>query len=543
METDPAHPSRLLRIASACAVAAALGWWLVLAVRQVADGGFYSDDYGIQWDWNRFPYWESVEVQAQVMGAKPLLAFLLPTSYEVLGTDPAGHQALAAVLALASAGAFYLVLRALRFEPRDAVPVALLALLFPWVSSVRLWPTGSLNNFAVLLLFAGILVALRTLPPPAGDASPDASRRTTGARGLLLHLPATALYAAAVLTYDATAAVAAGAWLLYARIGGWRATWPRALMDVVAVGAAAIWTREHTNKYIAGLADQIAHVPDIARGGAELIAASLVPAAVPIEMQAALTVAVLAIAGALIAAAALRGGSRWPLVAAASVAALALCWAIYIPQAFYTPTFRGIEDRVNIVAVYPAALLVWSVLRGAGSLLPRGGYALAAAGAAAIAIAYGVHDTRQQSDWAEAAALQEPVLEAVERAEAPDGTLVLTFGHPAETAPGVPVFNASWDLHPAAQVLTGADIHTYPVFEGAELKCARDSFTVQRLPTPLYEVILIAQRGTPRTFPYGAVIFVDAASGRTEVIRSREECERALRLFRPGPHRGTELVG
>ncbi len=522
---------RAWRIAGLAAAGAAIAWWLVLAVRQISDGSFYSDDWAIQWDWDHYGYWESVETQTRVMGAKPLLAFLLPTVYQVLGTDPAGHHVLAAALALATTATFYFVLRALRFEPRDAVPVALLALLFPWVSSLRLWPTGSVNEFAVLLLFAGILVALRTLPERTAPTSGGVTR------GLLLHLPATALYVAAVLTYDATAAVAAGAWLLYVPLGGWRATWPRALMDVAAVGAAAIWTREHTHKHVADVADQIAHMLDIARDGADLIGASLVPAALPAEMPAALTVAVLAVAAAVLAAAAVRGGARWALVAAASVGALALTWAIYVPQAFYTPTFRGIEDRVNILAVYPAVVLVWAVLRAAASLLARDGYRIAVAGAVAIAVGYGVHDSRQQREWADAAALEAEVLDAIERAAPPEGSLVLTFGHPAQAAPRVPSFNQSWDLHPAAQLLTGKAIHAYPVFTGAELRCALKGVAVDRLPTPLYWTIDIKPRGTPGVTAYSSVVFVDVGGGRHAVIRSRAECLAALREFPPGPWR------
>ena len=66
-----------------------------------------------------------------------------------------------ALLTLGCTVGFYFVIRGLRFPPKDAIPIALLALLFPWASSVRLWPTGGLNNFAVLLLFAGFLIALR----------------------------------------------------------------------------------------------------------------------------------------------------------------------------------------------------------------------------------------------------------------------------------------------------------------------------------------------------------------------------------------------
>jgi hypothetical protein len=515
------------------AVAAVVGTWLFLVARQIADGGFYSDDYGVQWDWAHDGYWGAVDTQFDALGSKPLLAFALPAPYAVFGSDPTGHHVLAAALILATVVAFYFVLRGLRFGALDATAITLLALLFPWASGVRLWPAGSLNNLAVLLLFAGLLVALRGL-------------RVAGPRGYLIHLAASALYAASVLTYDATTVLAAMLWPAYIWLRGWRTAWPRALMDIAAVGAAAAYTAANTNKNVAELSDQLAHVPEILREGANLIAASLVPAFAPAEVSPALAAGILIAAGAVLAIAALHGraagagsraGLRWVAVAAVSLAALALCWAIYIPQAFYTPTFRGLEDRVNVLALYPAVVLVWAILRSAGGLVSRNGYPVAVAAAIAIVIGYAIQDGRQERDWADAAEHQEPVLEAVERAPAPEGSLVLTFGHPAETAPGVPVFNASWDLHPAAQLL-GKPIHTYPVFEGARLKCSDESLTVQRLPTPLYRVIHLDQRGTPRTFPYSRVVFVDAETERHAVIRTREQCLDALSSYPPGPWRG-----
>jgi hypothetical protein len=515
------------------AVAAVVGVWLFLVAQQVADGGFYSDDYGVQWDWAHDGYWGAVDTQFDALGSKPLLAFALPAPYEVFGADPTGHHVLAAALVLATVVAFWFVLRRLRFGAPDATAIALLALLFPWATGVRLWPTGSLNNLAVLLLFAGLLVALRGL-------------RVAGPRGYLVHLGASALYAASVLTYDATTVVAAMLWPLYIWLAGWRTAWPRALMDLAAVGAAAAYTAAHTNKHVADLADQLAHVPDILREGADVIAATLLPVSVPAEISSALTAVVLAAAAAVLVIAALRargpggGGSRegrrWVAVAVVALGALALSWAIYIPQAFYTPTFRGLEDRVNVLALYPAVVLVWAILRAAGGLVARNGYPVAVAAAIAIMIGYAIQDGRQERDWAEAAEHQEPVLEAVESLSPPEGALVLTFDHPAETAPGVPVFNASWDLFPAAQLL-GKPIHTYPVFKGASLKCSADSLTVQRLTTPLYRVIHLYQRGTPRTFPYSQVVFVDAETKRNEVIRSREQCLDALSRYPPGPWR------
>ena len=361
-----------MRIAASVAVALALGFWLLIVVRQVADGGFYSDDWAIQWEWHTYGFSEAVSRQFDILGAKPLLGILLIGSYEVLGTDPARHHLIAALLTLGCTVGFYFVIRGLRFPARDAIPITLLALLFPWASSVRLWPTGSLNNFAVLLLFAGFLIALRGL-------------RVEGPRGVLIHVAATACYVASILTYEVTTAVALFAWTAYAWLGGWRAALPRMALDVPAVAAAAIYTEQNTNKHVASLAEQLRHIPDIAREGGDLIAGTLLPVSIPAEISPALTAIVLGAALAVLVLAALRSrapasadgrraGIRWPIVAAVALGALALCWAVYIPQAFYTPTFRGLEDRVNILALYPAAVLVWAVLRSAGSLLGRNGY-------------------------------------------------------------------------------------------------------------------------------------------------------------------------
>jgi hypothetical protein len=379
---------------------------------------------------------------------------------------------------------------------------------------------------------AGFLIALRGL-------------RVGGPRGLVIHLAATACYVASILTYEVTTGLALFAWTAYAWLGGWRAALPRMALDVPAIAAAALYTREHTTKNVESLAVQLRHIPDIAREGADLVAGALLPVSIPAEISPWLTAIVLGGALVLLALAALRsrshlnadapGGIRWPVVAVAAIGALALCWAIYIPQAFYTPTFRGIEDRVNIVALYPAAVLVWAVLRSAGALLRRNGYLLAVAGAIAVAIGYGIQDFRQQDQWLRSTELQPNVLAAVERADAPDGAIVLVFGYPAETAPGVPVLNTNYDLKPAAQLRTSRGIQAYPVFEGSALRCSPKGIAMDRLATPLYDRISPTEEGTAKLQPYSNVVFVDVARRRHELIRSREQCARALAAYRPGP--------
>ena len=534
-EPTRALTSQPVRAAAICAVAIAVGVWLVIVIRQVADAGFYSDDWAIQWEWHTFGFSEAVSRQFDVLGAKPLLAILLIGSYQVLGTDPALHHLVAALLTLACTVAFYFVLRGLRFMKRDAIPITLLALLFPWATAVRLWPTGALNNFAVLLLFAGFLIALRGL-------------RVEGRRGVFIHLAATACYAASILTYEVTAVVALFAWTAYVWLGGWRSALPRMALDIPAVAAAAIYTGENTNKHITSLSEQIQHIPKIAREGADLIAGALLPVSIPAEISSSLTAIVLGAALAILVIAGLRwrasdkataarGRIRWPVVAVAALGALALCWAVYIPQAFYTPTFRGIEDRVNILALYPAAVLVWAVLRAGGSLLPRHGYWLAVAGAIAVAIGYGIQDFRQQDQWLRSSELQPKVLAAVERAHSPDGAIVLVFNYPAEIAPRIPVLNVNYDLYPAAQLVTSSSIATFPVFEGSTVRCSPKGVAIDWLATPLYERIWLAPRSTAKLQPYSHVVFVDVGRGPHELIRSRAQCDRALATYKPGPWR------
>jgi hypothetical protein len=524
--------SERLRAIAIGAIAIVVGAWLVFVVRQIADAGFYSDDWALQWEWDNFGFSGAIDRQFDFLGSKPLLAYLLIGSYEVLGTDPAVHHLVAALLTLGCAVGFYFVLRGLRFPPRDAIPVASLALLFPWASSVRLWPTAALNNFAVLLLIAGFLIALRGL-------------RVKGPRGLLIHLAATACYVASILVYEVTTGLALFAWIAYVWLGGWRAAGPRMAMDIPAVAAAALYTREHTNKHVESIGEQLNHVLDIARQGADVITAALVPVAIPADISDWLTAIVMGGSLAVLIAAALRSrrrapakqspGIRWPLVAALAVAALALSWAIFVPQAFYTPTFRGIEDRVNIVALYPAAVLVWAVLRAGGSLFRRNGYQIAVAGAIAVGIGYWIQDFRQQDDWLRSTELQPGVLAAVERANPHEGAVVLVFGYPAETARGVPVLNTNYDLKPAARLVTSKQIDAYPVFAGSTLRCSPKGIAIDYLATPLYQRISVTEEGTAKLQPYSNVIFVDVAGGRHEVIRSREQCLRAVAAYPPGP--------
>src|SRR3954471_10147080 len=71
------------RLAAYAAITAAIGVWLLIVVPQVADAGFYSDDWALQWEWHHYGFSEALSRQFDILGSKPLLAILLIGSYQV----------------------------------------------------------------------------------------------------------------------------------------------------------------------------------------------------------------------------------------------------------------------------------------------------------------------------------------------------------------------------------------------------------------------------------------------------------------------------
>ncbi len=395
---------------------------------------------------------------------------------------------------------FYFVLRGLRLPPRDAIPIALLALLFPWASSVRFWPTGALNNFAVLLLFAGFLIALRGL-------------RVEGPRGLLIHLAATACYVASILTYEVTTALALFAWIAYAWLGGWRARAPsNGARRPGGRRGGDLHAGEHQQVRARPSRAQLRHVPDMLGRAPTLIAGSLLPAEGPGGHHAGIhrdrDRRRSRCPGACRPALARRPGQgeagpgiRWPVVAVVALGALALCWAAFIPQAFYTPTFRGIEDRVNILALYPAAVLVWAVLRAAGSLLR-------AQRVPARRRGRGRRRDRptgsRTSVAGPLAALHRPPAEGACRGRA--GPRRGWRGRPGLRLPGGDRTRGARPRHQLRPQAGGApgDLERrstrYPVFRGSTIRCSPKGVAIDYLATPLYDRIS-AHRGGHRKAP------------------------------------------
>jgi hypothetical protein len=489
----------------------------------VAQGGFYSDDWANVERYQHSPeprFSNAVELNMDILGARPLLAVELVLPYVVLGSDPAPHLALALLLSVLVCVCFYLLLRTLGMERLHAGMIAALALLFPWSDSTKLWATAGLNNTAVCFYLLGAVVALHGLA-------------AQGRRALLLHAGAVALYVLSVLTYEVAAIAILLSGLLYAVRAPWSSVMRRWAVDVVVVGATLLWAARETREArgVAGVRARLSDVPLFAEDAWSILRSSFEPFGLPVWVL---------IGAAAVAAVALlaRGHPRshtstetrhWLLVAAASAVAVCAAYVVVLGSTLY-PLKLGLENRGNVFAALPFAALIYSVLMAgaavlAGSLRARRVVTATVAVAGVLLVAAGYVD-RVLDDkrlWRTAAERQDDVLAAVERALGvpAGGSTIYTFGHVGQVSPGVPVFSESWDLSTAVQVEWEDDSLTgYPILQGTTIACGAR----EMVPFRAHGGYVNSSLGREQGARYGTAFVVDVAAGRADRIDDRSDC-------------------
>jgi hypothetical protein len=517
----------------------------------VAHGGFISDDWANADGFRHLPdagYWSSVEGLRHAFGARPLLALLVPLPYAAFGTaDPTWHLVLALAIAVITSACLFSFLRAARLPWPHAAVVAALALLFPWDSSTRLWPTVAMNNVATCLVLLGAVAALRGL-----------ARR--GLVAVVWHAAATTLFVASVLVYEFPAPLVLALGPLYVARAGWRRALPRWSLDVLCVGAALAWAAANTVKYRPPILDQVEWAPRVVKGLAGLTARTAIPLGLhgtPLVLLAAVLAA--GAGAALLLLRRLAPGDRgreplrlWLAVAAGAALAALVGSLLEILSVYFEPLAPGIYNRGNIAICGPIALLAWAlvmlivtlVTRALRDRAPRLSGSVAVLAAALVLTGLAVGARRDADRWDRAAAESRRVLAAIGRlGPLPPETTIYTFGHAAQSAPGIPVFFDTWDLNGAARLVTGdPSLRAYPAYRGARFRC-RASGIATSLPAPTGFLSGGAPHpfeGVPEWGPdpgarYGRTVFVDVASGTSTPIRDREQCARAARRFAPGP--------
>jgi hypothetical protein len=520
-----ARMPRTPRLPSARATVLCLACLVVLTAvtftPHLLHGGFYSDDWSVASDvhFDKPTYFGAVRETTRETGGRPVLAAALPLPHVLFPQHPRAQIALGLALGILTCLAFFVVLCLLGLGALSATLIASLALVFPWSDSVRLWPTASTTTIGVGLAFLGFIFALSGL-----------ARR--GRSSVVLHACAVACYVGSVLTYQVAGFAELFFGAAYLAYAPRRRALRRWAVDVVAVAAALAWSANATRhiRHVAGPREMLADVPTFIRQGGVLFLKALLafPGADGVPALAVMVVIVLAVVAASIVRARRderEPARKWLAVAAASVVLLVLA-DVTLLGSFLHPLSGGIDNRGNNFATFAYAPLVFAVVMLIAGLISRS--AATAIGVALVTVILAGWVLRVRSDegeWRRAAARQRATLASI-RSQLPSlpahATLV-AVGYPGQTAPEVPVFEATWDLTGALQLRwNDRTLRGFPVFDDGPVSCGPHA-------------LVATQPGSfgTQVLAYGR-LYVVSPHGHARVS-DRSECRRALSVFPLGP--------
>jgi hypothetical protein len=475
-------------------------------------------------------------LEASNIATRPLYAVYRVALNETLGPHAGFWLAWQGATCVLMSLSIYLLLRRLSFSFLDAGVVAVLLLLFPAASALRLWTPVIHAPLAIAMAAFGFILALS-----AFDAH--------GPRRLLLHGASLILFAASVLLYEVALPVLLASVLLYRLKTRWRTAATRWAVDcAVLVPIALTVTRSSESaaqdQSNSGLLPHAARILDqsltllttviLPFGGAQWYVLGLIvllpgvaalvarrlPASDPARIQ-------------------LR---RWLAVLAAGLLVVALGYAIYVPGIdYYEPLAPGIANRVNAVPGIGWVLALYALIMLAATLALRGlrdarilAPGLAALACALIAVGWVRSDLRDADAFTNSYQEGQRVLASIGAAlpKAPPKSTIWTFGQPTEIAPGIPVFGNTWDMTASVQLLyEDPTLRSYVGFTDTSFECRPDGVVAAGNPSYPRPPLGLGAFGSP----YGNTYFVETTTGRIESIRNPSQCVRAAHSFHRSP--------
>jgi hypothetical protein len=490
----------------------------------VLNGGLMIDDWTVVAEAHFIGFGRTLNELAGQDVRRPVGAVYLATVYALLGSHVKLLLTLSITMRFLLIAGLYGILRELRFSRLAAVGIAALTLLFPEADSTWLWAGASQLTFAVVCVLFGCLLNLYAV---SGRELPRVPLRVIGI----------ALIAAGILTYELVIPIGLASGALYFLQTRSRRALREWGIDVLSLGVVIVVFTFHTvplvqgndDHEIVGFTQMQEHAHLIFSQSATLLTKSLLPYGTPRNAT------VLAMLGALVMLAlvvsyVLKPGNevrrtllRWLVVMAVGVLLISLGYAFLVPaNIYYVPLQPGLGNRVNDVAAIGYALVVYAAAALVGTLVFRelpNSRLLISTLTVLIAVVIGVGYVRavdtDEAAWHQSVVLQRMILATLRTHISPPspGTSVITLDAPIETAPGVTVFSASWDLNSAVQLLwNDPTLKAYPMAPGLQITCK---------PTQL----LVGAAGSPprwqTTYPAD---FVDVASGTVFAVKSGPAC-------------------
>lgn len=490
------------------------------------EAGWYYDDWAIYaplqdvgGSWSaRF---DSCAVS--IPGGRKLTCLYHVTVYQLLGDHRVAYHLVAIAFLVAMAGLAYAILRRCRLPWGWAALVSALLIVFPASDSTRLWPTGAIGQYVIVLELLGVLLVLTAL------------RRPSGPRQIALHAAGTLLFVVAMLTYEIAVPLVALNGIVYWAAGRNRAALWRGAVDLaLAIGfvlyrlvispvdPSAGFTVERT------LHENLVRARTLVEGAWDTWHESFLPGALGVIG----IVCLLAAVGVL----ALRDAEMrrrflpWLGLLAGSLAiAGASTFAFMTADDIYVPQMGSAFNRVVLpasiayVCLFVALLgLGYEILR---RFVPR---PLAATAVALVALGSAWHQLGISSEhkraWEASWSEQETALAGYGAAVRglPLESRIIGTGVPIWEPGFIPVFAASWDLWGAIHYTTAVE---------------------PPVASPLFPTMVCGRRGmvldgapfTPYRAPDQPLYFLNTG-GRAILVDSRASCERTIERWGYPPY-------
>lgn len=439
------------------------------------------------------------------------------TEYHLFGDRRALYHLLAIFFLVAMAGLTYAILKRCRLPWPWAALGAALLIVFPSSDSTRLWPTGAIGQYVIVIELVGVLLALAALERPRG-----ASR-------VALHAGATVLFLIAMTSYEIAVPLVALNGIVY-----WAARRDRAalrrgaadfLLAVLFVGYRLVL--EPADPASGFTVHRTLH-------GDAVRAWNLISDAwatwhetfLPGPLGTIGVIAILALAALLFAREReMRQRMKpwlWLLLGSLAIG-LAATFVFLTANDLYYPQVSGTFNRV----VLPASIAyvgVFVALVGLGFEIVRRFAPLRHAAVAAVTLvvlATGIHQFRISSDhkraWESSWNEQQVALDGYAQAVRglPPQSRVVGFGTPIWEGGFVPIFSASWDLGNAIDYTTSFEPSAASPLV-PNMTCGRRGLT--------YDGIL----SMPYRTPGQPLYFIDSTRRTARLVSSQVECRQAI---------------
>src|SRR5687768_6981437 len=112
--------------------------------------GFYTDDWGLLADFSN--NWGGLSGAISDFPDRPVQGFYLAALFKLFGLQPLGYHVVNTAVLASCAALFFLLLVRLRFDRRQSLAAALLFVMLPQLSTVRVWYSAFQIPLSLMLM-------------------------------------------------------------------------------------------------------------------------------------------------------------------------------------------------------------------------------------------------------------------------------------------------------------------------------------------------------------------------------------------------------